>query len=297
MPLDLTYDNLQKLVEPYLGGPRTESHAFLAWFLENVYRLEPTQAEDCVCDGPDDKGVDGIYVDQQNNRIDVFQSKISQLDSRTIGDTTLKDLVGTLAQFESKQAIQTLQAATGNVELKNTLEEGNVANLIDQGWDMRGVLVTNIPTDTSASNYLNLLDGPVLFVYDRDAISAAYISPDHISPSGKPATFSTFGYPVSEFKVMGAKVVITPLSGTELVGLEGIESGELFDYNVRQGLGRTNVNRDIEKSVKDQNEHRHFMLYHNGLTVIADKVDTTVKDRVTISNYVVVNGCQSLTVL
>ena len=39
------------------------------------------------------------------------------------------------------------------------------------------------------------------------------------------------------------------------------------------------------------------MLYHNGLTVIADKVDTSVENKVTISNYVVVNGCQSLTVL
>lgn len=140
MPLELTYNSLQKLVEQYLGGPRTESRAFLAWFLENVYRLESTEAEDCVCDGPDDKGVDGIYIDDQNNRIDVFQAKISQVDSRTIGDTTLKDLVGTLAQFESKGAIETLQESTSNAELKNRLREVRVADLIDQGWAVRGVL-------------------------------------------------------------------------------------------------------------------------------------------------------------
>ena len=39
------------------------------------------------------------------------------------------------------------------------------------------------------------------------------------------------------------------------------------------------------------------MLYHNGLTVIADSVATSIRDKVTISNYLVVNGCQSLTVL
>ena len=92
-------------------------------------------------------------------------------------------------------------------------------------------------------------------------------------------------------------MVIAPISGAELVKLEGIESGELFDYNVRQSLGRTNVNRDIEKSVKDYSEHRHFMLYHNGLTIIADGVDTSVRDQVTIRDYLVVNGCQSLTAL
>ena len=297
MTLDLTYCNLQKLVEPYMGVGRFESRAFLNWFLENVYRLDPLQAEDCVCDGSDDKGVDGIYVDQQNNRIDVFQTKISTNDSRTIGDPTLKDLVGTLAQFESTAAVQSLQISTRNVELKNRLEEENVADLVGQGWTVRGVFVANSPLNGDAVNYLELLETPTLVVYDRDAITAAYISPDHVSPRRGPITFSTSGFPVSEFDVSGSKVVIAPLLGGELVTLEGIESGELFDYNVRQSLGRTNVNRDIEKSVKDKDEHRDFMLYHNGLTVIADSIETSTIGQITMSNYLVVNGCQSLTVL
>ena len=202
-----------------------------------------------------------------------------------------------MAQFDSKGAIDTLRDSTGNIELKSRLQETNVAELVDQGWEVRGVLVTNRPADASATSYLTLLESPSIVLFDREAISDAYISPDHINPNGGPATFDTFGYPVSEFQFHGAKVVIAPLSGTELANLDGIQSGELFDYNVRQSLGRTNVNRDIEKSVRDHQEHRHFMLYHNGLTVIADKVDTSVENKVTISNYVVVNGCQSLTVL
>ena len=297
MALDLTYRGLQRLLKPHQGDGRTESRAFLAWFLENVYRLDPTEAEDCVCDGPDDKGVDGVYVDQDNSRIDIFQAKISHNDAKTIGDTTLKALVGTLAQFESQTTTEALQQSTSNVELKHRLEDGKVANLIGQGWSVRGVLVTNSPMDNNASSYLNLGASPRLAVYDRKATRSAYISSDHVRPRAGPTAFDTFGYEVSEFMAMGAKVVIAPLSGTELVKLEGIESGELFDYNVRQSLGKTNVNRDIEKSVRNQAEHRHFMLYHNGLTIIADKVDTSVRDKVTLSNYIVVNGCQSLTVL
>ena len=63
MSIDLTYNSLQQFVLPYIGDVRTEARASVAWFLENIYRLELTDAEDCVCDGPDDKGVDGIYVD------------------------------------------------------------------------------------------------------------------------------------------------------------------------------------------------------------------------------------------
>ena len=297
MTIDLTYSNLQHLIAPYLGDARTESRAFLSWFIANIYRLESTQAEDCVCDGSDDKGVDGIYVDNENNRIDIFQAKTSTNDDRTMEDTTLKDLVGTLAQFESKDSIESLKSSTRNDELRHRLEDDKIAELISQGWAVRGVLVTNSHMDDSAKSYLALQDSTKLTVYDRGAIQASYISPEHVAPRGGPTTFDTFGYDVSEFNVTGAKVVLVPLSGSQLVKLDGIESGELFDYNVRQSLGRTTVNKDIEKSVKDSKEHRHFMLYHNGLTVIADKVDTSVKDKVTLSNYLVVNGCQSLTVL
>ena len=297
MVLDLSYPNVQKLVRPYLGAPRTESRAFLAWFLENVYRLESTGAADCICDGPDDKGVDGIYVEEEDNRIDILQAKISQSDTKTVGDTTLKDLVGTLAQFKSKSTTEALQESTGNSELRNVLVENNVAELIGQGWTVKGVLVTNSPMDSNALNYLSTTSATNLAIYDREAIRRAYISPDHIEPKAGPTSFDVFGYEVSEFNVEGAKVIVAPLSGTQLVELEGIESGELFDHNVRRSLGRTKINRDIERSVRDPNEHRHFMLYHNGLTVIADKVDTSIKDKITISNYIVVNGCQSLTVL
>ena len=297
MAVDLSYQNLQRLVAPYIGATRTESRAFLAWFLENVYRLEPTEAADCVCDGPDDKGVDGIYVDEDNNRIDIFQAKISQSLSKTLGDTVLKDVVGTLQQFASQETTEALHQSTGNIELQRMLEAGDVAERIGQGWPVRGVVVTNVSMDANASGYLAVVGTPQITVYDNPAIQAEYISPDHVDPIAGPATFNTFGYPVSEFKVMDAKVVIAPLSATELVELDGIAAGELFDYNVRQSLGKTNVNRDIEKSVRDPSEHRHFMLYHNGLTVVADTVDTSVKDKITINNYFVVNGCQSLTVL
>ena len=297
MTLVLTNGHLQELLKPYLGGQRTDSRAFLEWFLVNIYRLEPTQAEDCVCDGTDDKGVDGIYVDRENNRIDIFQTKISIIGSKTVGDPTIKDLVGTLAQFESKIATELLQDSTRNVELKNRLEDDHVADLIGQGWAVRGVFVTNMSLDPTVNDYVDLLDNHVLEIYDHDAIKAAYISPHHVTPGGGPATFNTLDYPVSEFKVAESKVVIAPLSGTELIKLEGIESGELFDYNVRQSLGRTKVNRDIKTSVMDREEHGHFLLYHNGLTIIADEVDTSKGGEITIRNYLVVNGCQSLTEL
>ena len=56
------------------------------------------------------------------------------------------------------------------------------------------------------------------------------------------------------------------------------------------------MNRDIAKSVRDKTRHKLFPLFHNGITIIADKVDTS-EDEISIKNYYVVNGCQSLSEL
>ena len=78
--------------------------------------------------------------------------------------------------------------------------------------------------------------------------------------------------------------------------LDGISNQSVFTYNVRGPLGRTNVNKEIAVSIRDTNLHKKFPLLHNGITVIAGGIVTS-KERLTISDYFVVNGCQSLTAL
>jgi hypothetical protein len=58
-------------------------------------------------------------------------------------------------------------------------------------------------------------------------------------------------------------------------------------------LGSTKVNKAIRESIEQQTQHVKFPLFHNGITTLAEKV-TTGKGSVTIENFVVVNGAQSL---
>jgi hypothetical protein len=294
--LNLEYSALTKILKPLLLRSRTESRAFLIWYLENLYRLEPIMAEDAVCDGPDDKGVDGLYVDDVNNRIDVLQARIVQSPGRTIGDTQLKEFSGTLDQFESPEGVENLRDTTTNVELRGLIESTNIPQLMRDGYAVRGVFVTNARPDPTATSYLAASSAPITFV-DRDQIQAQFVPAHHAPPVTQPVTFDVFGYDVGEYRVGTDRIVVVPLSGQDLVRMDGIQSGGLFDYNVRQYLGRTNVNRDIAKSVADPMEHANFLLYHNGIAIVAEKVDTSVSGEVTIENYVVVNGCQSLSVL
>ena len=75
--------------------------------------------------------------------------------------------------------------------------------------------------------------------------------------------------------------------------MPGIADGNLFELNVRLPLGSTKVNKAIRESIEQQTQHVKFPLFHNGITVLAEKV-TTDKGSVTIENFVVVNGAQSL---
>src|SRR4051794_37194502 len=115
---DLQYDSLVRLIAPFSMEERTESAAFLRWFLSNIFRLDDTDADDAICDSKNDKGVDGVYVNTLNEQIFVFQSKIVQNASRTLGDTLLKEFRGTLEQFETSDKINALVEGTAHPRLK-----------------------------------------------------------------------------------------------------------------------------------------------------------------------------------
>ena len=85
--LNLDYSNLIEIIKPYKTTGRTESAAFLHWFLVNIYRLEQIEVDNIICDGQGDKGIDGIYINDNEGCIDILQSKIVQKDTKTLGDT------------------------------------------------------------------------------------------------------------------------------------------------------------------------------------------------------------------
>jgi hypothetical protein len=64
MPVDLQYAALLARIKPYQSKRRSESAAFLIWYLVNYYRLDELEATDCVCNLAGDKGIDGIYVNE-----------------------------------------------------------------------------------------------------------------------------------------------------------------------------------------------------------------------------------------
>jgi AIPR protein len=291
MAIDVGYPKILDLFTEYLDPKRSQSASFLIWYLENYYRLDQLEAVDSVCDQSGDKGVDGIFVNDADQTITVLQSKISQDATSTIGDKSLREFQGTLTQLANRASVEHLAKSAGSAQVASLIRRLDLASKVDE-YEVRGEFVSNVEIDTNGLSFLASANN-ITFV-GRDALISTYCSDERNPPIHTPMSFDIQGIRVSEYIVDGnTKAIIAPVKAKELVKLEGVADQSLFTYNVRGPLGKTQVNKDIVRSINDPKVHRKFPLFHNGITIIADKLESTPQS-ITVSDYFVVNGCQSL---
>jgi hypothetical protein len=293
---ELEYSNLSQLLSPYIKKGRGISRSFLNWFLENIFCIDDTSADDAICDGHQDKGIDAIYVDELNEEIVIFQSKTVESANKTIGDTSLKEFAGTLYQLSSIDNVEIIENGNANEALKKLVTDLKLKTKIKNGFVVKGIFITNALADQNALEYLSSNENIKLF--DKKKIVQVHIDFEkqggvkdefafncsHVTP----LNFSTFDNI--------AEVWVFTALATDLVKMSGIEDASLFEQNVRLALGSTKVNKAIKKSILDPNEHVKFQLYHNGITIVCESAKYE-NDKIIISEYVVVNGAQSISTL
>ena len=290
---DFSYPSILEAIAPFSAIGRSDSASFLIWYLVNMYRLDNIEAVDAVCDQKGDKGVDGIYVNEGNGTIDVFQCRVFQSDKK-VGDTALKEFSGTLTQFASLESLGNLVNSAGDIALTRLIKSANLVSLLP-AYQVRGIFLTN--SDTDANGLAFLKHAQNIDFQGPSQIAEAYISDKKDAIQQGEARFDISGLLRATYAVdKETHTVIAPVLAAELVVLKGIADQSLFSLNVRASLGNTKVNRDIVASIKDKTLHKLFPLFHNGVTVLAEAVDST-DDQIWIKNYFVVNGCQSLNAL
>ncbi|MEI6610798.1 MAG: AIPR family protein, partial [Deltaproteobacteria bacterium] len=289
--INLEYPNLLELFPQHLDPKRSESASFLIWYLENYYRLDTLEATDSVCDQNGDKGVDGIYINDADNTIDIFQSRISQKRVSSIGDVPLKEFFGTLSQFNSKESLDNLVKTGGDTQVVRLIKRLDVISKIGT-YDIRGIYLCNLDLDANGASYLATV--PNISCMEKTKLESSYVSDKRSEPISSPVIFDVAGFSIAEYIVdKDTRAIIVPIKASELATLRGIADQSLFDRNVRGMLGNTKVNRDIVDSIRDKSAHKLFPLFHNGITVICQTMEQT-PEKIKIDEYFVVNGCQSL---
>jgi len=277
-----------------LGQGRSESAAFLIWYFENFLRMDRMEATDCVCDQSGDKGIDGIYLNTDANLIEVYQAKLFQKAKGTVGDKLLREFQGTLAQLDSEATLLNLINNAGDADVARLIKRLELQKHIAE-FDVVGCFVCNAELDSNGQSFLR--SAPSIRFIGRSELERTHVSAARNIPVTQPITFSVTGYDLAEYIVDNDhRAVIAPVKAGELVSMDGIANQAVFAYNVRGPLGGTQVNRDIAKSIGEKDRHKLFPLFHNGITIVAESVKYD-QDTIRVSNYFVVNGCQSLTAL
>lgn len=294
---ELNFQNLtKKLLKPYEKRAATASAQFLRWFLENIFRTEIQDADDACVDKEQDKGVDGILINDNLEVIYIFQAKVKQKENAKLGDTDLKEFFGTLQQFSSAETVETVLNGQANKELKAALRRAKVKELIEAGYTVEGIFCCNVELNDDGKEYLN--SAPRIDVYDAKRIANEFVDLDASTGINDAFEFNTSDTEVIKYETaesVSARIFLA--NALQLTHMKGIADHSLFSQNVRLALGNTKVNKSLAASIRDKTEHKNFPLYHNGITLLCSSIDESYTERLVVQDYVVVNGAQSLTSL
>jgi hypothetical protein len=272
----------------------TESRTLLKWFLFNVFNLDDMQADEAIVDKKYDKGIDGVWPDDDTNEVYLFSSVFTDRIQKDLGDKDLREFVGSVEWFSSGKSLKELLGSNAHPGLKASVTRNSLVEKLEEGWEVRLVFVTTKVIDHNSSEYQAAIaaNKRELEIWDRTRLVSHFKNLNRKTRIVGKATFTLVAKGIEQKGQKDVRVFVAPIQAKEIATLNGIDDRSLFLLNVRSGLGKTRVNKDLAIAVKEKPRHPNFLLFHNGVTIICGKLEPTDKS-VTIENFSVVNGCQS----
>ena len=166
----ISNEDMHNIINTYVDSEQVEdrrrSATFLIWFLNKIFHLEKDIAIACICDEENDKGIDAIYIDNIEEEIHIFQSKIKTNFPSSIGDRVLRDFEGTKVWFDSSEKVEELLGSTINNELKALIEDNDLTNLVND-YKVKYNFIINSKKDHNTNEYLRVNENLNLWCIDR----------------------------------------------------------------------------------------------------------------------------------
>ena len=281
----------------YVQNFPNEGQRFVAWYLRNIHLLDVMQVKDDITDGPDDKQIDAIVVDDDKSIIFIIQGKF--IGSKKVDATPLREVLSSWVQLKDLIKLQ----AAANDKLKRKLSE--VAKALEDEYEISFELITTSSlTEAAQKDLATFQEGLAklsekddlissINLVDRDELKRRYdIALDIENPiihydieleNGKYLTMN----------IAGTQAIVAAVPLKQCITFPGIKDGTLFQKNVRQSLGLNNVvNKGIKNTIYSD-KYKDFFFFHNGITAICNKM-AVQGNKLNLSGLSVVNGCQSL---
>lgn len=297
---------VKELHEQFAGW--TLDNAFVHWFLRAFLVADSEISARAVTGVSHDKGVDGIYIDDDSSKVFIFQGKFHQglkppLEKRN-DVLSFARLAQKLAGVESefRSYLKNIDPSVGQ-----KLEKAR-NRIRRRHFGLHLYYVTtgkcSSPLKDEAESEVRQANGRVdISVLDRGEILTLLL--DYLGGAAPPVPYLDLRIDargivgsdgvVQRFdQTSGIESWVFTMAGTEIGALFDRSGDRLFARNIRGFLGDTAINRGIHDTLRDEPEH--FWYFNNGVTIVCDKARKTAEHGQSIlrvSNPQIINGQQT----
>ena len=286
-------------------GGRSPDRAFAHWALKCLLAdIEPNDFiinEFTAISGPGDLGIDAWWIDVANSRLILVQAK----DTRRVQRKDVQELRAAVEALLGEEYVK----RNANAALKE-IHSSILDCFYDEAFSIHVVLAAGGQVlrgaygycETEGSKPLHISDGNVvqekeftlqaLSILELADVSRqlSLLEAPHVTlPIAADGDHLAFHYMGGQFRSVLATV---PASALALA--YNHHRSAIFQHNPR-GPQVTKVNDDIVDTLNDDYMRDHFHLLNNGITVVCEGLTVSETQRnVTVNNFQVVNGCQTV---
>jgi hypothetical protein len=273
-----------------------DGQRFVAWYLRNILFRDMNETRDDITDGGDDKQIDAIVIDDDKSLVRIIQGKFIQ--SGMVDAEPLREVLSAWIQIKDLARLQNV----ANQKLQRKLSE--LAAALDEDYEVSFELITTGTLTEAALHDLEAFQQELaklsekenfdatIHVIDDDELRQRH---DYAIEADNPSlnySLNLTGSKYMHHEIAGTPVLIAAVPLKECIRLPGIKDGSLFQKNVRQSLGSSNiVNKGIRGTIIGD-KPSDFFFFHNGITALCNKMQLD-GDALTLRGLSVVNGCQS----
>lgn len=274
-----------------------------AYGVYNSIECTPEEAAKSVVDGGDDNGIDAIYYSSVNRKMIIVQSKWSkdgsgEPESAGVGKfcTGIRDLFNlNFDRFNKK--IQNrksyIEKAIGEYDIKYSLVFIDTCMATDLAVHSTR-LIEDLLNELNNTGDLNAEKIVSFIRLNQGKVHSSLAMSAGNDPIDIELGLTNWGLISEPYKAYYGMV-----AGNEIADWWKNYNTRLFDKNIRQVLGKTDVNDEIEKTINDTPEL--FWYFNNGITIIADKIEKSIVGGGTrdlgafkLGKIAIVNGAQTV---
>lgn len=274
----------------------SEGDAFAHWYLTKRFALVDSEAEDaCSVGGPNDKGLDAIWFDDEQKTIFSLQAKYSNSAQAgfDFGDST--KLRASLDFLLDPARLPTVTSEL----LRERLSE--VHDRIRSNYTVQFyvvVLGSISPEARKEIDSIRLQKHTSVQLFTHESNDILNLVPSERERADISADIDVVEGEVFEHRHDTHRSLIVAVTALTLARLRQTYGDHLFDENVRYYLGQKGPNKEMVESLRTPDGRTNYWFYHNGVTAVCRSFHPSEdRRRVHVEGFQIVNGCQTTVTL